>query len=217
MTREEQVAFCKQCTNRKFDQQQGVICGLTNEKATFQDTCPDYNHDETYKPPQVQSTDEEEGIPLENISEDNFQRLLMDQNLVAAITSGLVIGIVGAILWGTITVATQFQIGYMAVAIGAGVGFGIRHFGRGVEQIYGIVGGAIALFSCLLGNFLSICGFVAEAEGMSILEVLQYFDYSYLPEVMIETFSPMDLLFYGIAVYEGYKFSFRVVTPEDLA
>ena len=33
---------------------------------------------------------------------------------------------------------------------------------------------------------------------------------------MVATFSPMDLLFYGIAVYEGYKFSFRQVGPEDL-
>ena len=26
---------------------------------------------------------------------------------------------------------------------------------------------------------------------------------------MMATFSPMDLVFYGIAMYEGYKFSFR--------
>lgn len=35
--------------------------------------------------------------------------------------------------------------------------------------------------------------------------------------VMVATFSPMDLLFYGIAVYEGYKLSFRRVSPEDMA
>ena len=25
---------------------------------------------------------------------------------------------------------------------------------------------------------------------------------------MLETFNPMDVLFYGIALYEGYRFSF---------
>jgi hypothetical protein len=34
---------------------------------------------------------------------------------------------------------------------------------------------------------------------------------------MAATFSPMDLLFYGIAIYEGYKFSFRQLTDEDMA
>jgi hypothetical protein len=33
---------------------------------------------------------------------------------------------------------------------------------------------------------------------------------------MRATFNPMDLLFYGIAVYEGYRFSFREITKKDL-
>jgi hypothetical protein len=30
-------------------------------------------------------------------------------------------------------------------------------------------------------------------------------------------FSPMDLVFYAIAVYEGYKLSFRQVTQDELS
>ena len=33
---------------------------------------------------------------------------------------------------------------------------------------------------------------------------------------MVVTFSPIDLLFYGIAVYEGYKLSFRQIGLDDL-
>jgi hypothetical protein len=33
---------------------------------------------------------------------------------------------------------------------------------------------------------------------------------------MAITFSPMDLVFYGIAVYEGFKLSFRKVTHEEI-
>jgi hypothetical protein len=33
---------------------------------------------------------------------------------------------------------------------------------------------------------------------------------------MQATFNPMDLLFYGIGVYEGYRFSFRQVSQADL-
>jgi len=40
---------------------------------------------------------------------------------------------------------------------------------------------------------------------------------SELCEAEERTFDPMDILFYGIAVYEGYKLSFRQVSPEELA
>jgi hypothetical protein len=35
---------------------------------------------------------------------------------------------------------------------------------------------------------------------------------------MVATFAPMDLVFYGIAIYEGYKLSLRPLpTPEPAA
>ena len=33
---------------------------------------------------------------------------------------------------------------------------------------------------------------------------------------MTITFSPIDLLFYGLAIYEGYKLSFRQITRDEL-
>jgi len=35
-------------------------------------------------------------------------------------------------------------------------------------------------------------------------------------KIPLAHFSPMDLLFCGIAVYEGYKFSFRRLTPQEI-
>ncbi len=43
------IDLCKKCTKRKFDTQQGIICGLTNEKPIFEDNCPDFEIDETVK------------------------------------------------------------------------------------------------------------------------------------------------------------------------
>lgn len=36
-------------------------------------------------------------------------------------------------------------------------------------------------------------------------------------EIMKVMFSPIDLLFYAVGVYEGYKFSFRQLTEEEIA
>lgn len=117
---------------------------------------------------------------------------------------------------GAITVATGYQIGFMAIAVGALVGLSIRFVGKGVDKIFGISGGIIAVLSCVLGNFFSIIGFIANTEGLGYFETLNVFNYSQLIPIMIETFSGIDLLFYGIAAYEGYKFSFRTFTEKDL-
>ncbi|MFK7735255.1 MAG: hypothetical protein AB8B50_04455, partial [Pirellulaceae bacterium] len=83
---------------------------------------------------------------------------------------------------------------------------------------FGILGAACALLGCVLGNAFAICGFVAQDEGVSVINAVAtlFANPSAMLELMKLTFSPMDLLFYGIAVYEGYKFSFRQMTDQDL-
>ena len=105
----------------------------------------------------------------------------------------------------------------MAVAIGAGVGYTLRHLGKGIDQIFGISGAAIAVLCCVLGNFLSVLGFVSQEEGLTYFDTLLYFDYSYSFDLLVQSASPMDLVFYGIAGYEGYKFAFRQFTQAQLA
>lgn len=148
------------------------------------------------------------------ITPEVLERLRIEQNLLAGVIPAILVGLVGALLWGVITVATGYQIGYMAMAIGAGVGLAMRWFGKGIDKIFGICGAIIALLSCLLGNFFSIIGFLAHAYEIGYWEMFTSFDYSYLPELIKETFSAIDLLFYGIALYEGYRFSFRKITEK---
>lgn len=45
MTREEHLKFCTICENQKFDPNRGVICGLTDEIANFEDQCPDFKEE----------------------------------------------------------------------------------------------------------------------------------------------------------------------------
>jgi len=45
MTKENQLQFCKQCKNQKFTMEKGIVCSLTNNKASFEKTCKDYIED----------------------------------------------------------------------------------------------------------------------------------------------------------------------------
>ena len=215
MTRREQLLFCEKCTQRKMDINQGLLCGLTNEKATFTESCPDFNEDES-----IQTSNQEEHVIYHsdldgNFSEKHIEKFKAEQNFSLGIILSILTGTVGAILWALITVITKFQIGYMAIAIGAAVGFTMRYIGKGIDQKFGIAGAIIAVLSCALGNLLSIIGFIAESEGLSYFQTMLYMDYSYIPQIMKESFRFMDLLFYGFAAYEGYRFAFRVFQKED--
>ncbi len=46
MTRQEYIAVCSTCTNRKFNPKLGIICGLTSEIASFENTCESYDDDQ---------------------------------------------------------------------------------------------------------------------------------------------------------------------------
>jgi len=39
------IELCKKCVNRSFDSSQGIVCGLTNAKPTFQMTCQEFVKD----------------------------------------------------------------------------------------------------------------------------------------------------------------------------
>ena len=146
-----------------------------------------------------------------------LERLKLEQNLPLGFLAGAVACLAGAGLWALITVITEYQIGYMAVAVGLMVGFAIRYAGKGIDQIFGIMGAGLSLIGCLLGNFLSMVGFAANSENVGFIDTLVSIDVSVIPQVMMDTFSPIDLLFYGLAIYEGYKFSFRPITEEEVA
>lgn len=217
MTLEQQLAFCKKCTNRKMDLQQGIICNLTARKPDFKDECPSFNLDENVR----EIVTEEEVAEanhkiIANISDKLLEKFRQEQNFQMALFSGILVGLIGAMFWGMITIATGYQIGYMALAIGAGVGYTMRYFGKGVDQIFGITGAIIAILSCLLGNVLSIVGIAAEQENLSYFDALTRIDYSVVFQIIGESFGPIDALFYGIAAFEGYKFAFRAFSKEEI-
>lgn len=216
MTRAEHLKFCKTCINREMDMKIGLVCKLTGKIADFEGDCTSYKIDEKA----VKQIDDEDNLEhqevLGKLSPENIDKFRSEQNLKGAIFIGVLVGVFAALIWAIITVITELQLGIVAIAIGAAVGLSIRYIGKGIDPIFGYVGGIIAIFSCVLGNFLSIIGFVANSEGLGYIETFLLFDYSYTFEIMKETASGMDLIFYAIAAYEGYKFSFRAFTEKDI-
>lgn len=148
--------------------------------------------------------------------DDFLQRKKMEQSLHMGFVACLVTAFVGAILWAVISISTEHQIGYMAIGVGFLVGFGNRYLGKGIDKVFGYMGAVFALLGCIFGNIFTLIGFVAQGQGLSFTDVIFNINWAVIPGALAESFSPIDLLFYGIAAYEGYKFSFRRIEEEEL-
>jgi len=143
-------------------------------------------------------------------------QLQSQQNFGRGALAGIGASLAGALVWALITAITNYQIGWMAVGVGFLVGISVRKFGKGIDKVYGFLGAALSLLGCLLGNIFTIYIFVAREESISFFAAVAGVGPSALIAIMAKAFSPIDLLFYGIALYEGYRFSFVKLTPEQI-
>lgn len=134
-----------------------------------------------------------------------------DSNLLGAVLGGLIAALVGAVIWAAITVALKYQIGFMAVGVGFLVAWAVRTLGKGRSNLFGLIGGCFAFFGCLLGNLLSACGFIAADRSEPVLSTTMKVltNPAIAGDILQATFNGMDVLFYAIAVYEGYKLARR--------
>ncbi len=151
------------------------------------------------------------------VNEEQIENLKQHQNFSFALIGGLLTAFLCAVLWAVITVATKYQIGYMAIAVGLLVGLSVRYFGLGIDRKFGILGACLAFIGCIFGNLFSQVGFIANEHSYSYVELLSMLDFDLSLELLSDSFHPMDILFYGFAIYEGYRFSFRRITPKILA
>ena len=142
------------------------------------------------------------------MAERKLQEARDDQNLSLGVVGGTAAAVVGAVIWAVITVLTGYQIGWMAVGVGFLVGYAVRLLGKGVDPVFGYAGAAIALAGCLAGNLLTVVIMAARQENREIMTLLSQLTPGLAVDIMKDTFQPMDVLFYGLAVYEAYKISF---------
>ena len=145
-----------------------------------------------------------------------MQELKADQILSFGIVGGIVAATIGATIWAIITAVTNFQTGWMAVGVGLLVGYAVRISGKGIDKTFGVAGAALSILGCVVGNLLTACILISRNQNIPFHDLLSRLNPEIVVEIMKVTFNPMDVLFYAIAVYEGYRFSFRRLSKEEL-
>jgi hypothetical protein len=155
---------------------------------------------------------------LDQTKVQNFmQRRRAEQSMPLALAAGVISMLVSAAIWAMVTDMTKgFQIGWMAIGVGFLVGYSVRYAGKGIERPYQYVGAICALLGCVLGNYFAMAGFAAQEFHVDFFTVISHIPLDKAITLMQDSFQPIDLLFYAIAVYEGFRFSLKRITPEEL-
>lgn len=131
------------------------------------------------------------------------------ENYLYGIVAGLSVGILCAIGWVALTMATGHQFGIVAIAVGFFIGKAMWFAGHGASSKYGTVAAVISLFSIILGNVLIFPALIANEYSVGYLRALNAVTMKDLMSFMTGSFQVMDLIFYAIAAVEAFRFSFK--------
>jgi hypothetical protein len=137
--------------------------------------------------------------------------------LLRSTAAGLVAALVGAIIWMVIVMVSGYEVGIVAVGIGFMVGQAMA-LTAGTSTRLPPIGAVLALFGCVFGQFLTDAHFLAEAVGVSFVRAFREMvtDLGGLGwDVFSAGFSPIHLLFWAIAGYEGYVLTARAVAVRN--
>ena len=105
----------------------------------------------------------------------------------------------------------------MTLGVGIFVVYAIRYTDNGLTMKFQLLGALLSFLGCAAGNFLTVWHFIiAQYEEVAFGELLANLNPAAVPDIMISTFSGMDLLFYGIAVFEGFRVSLHQNSLEEL-
>lgn len=168
---------------------------------------PEEPQQESAEQPEFQISEEEAMMAMEVFRQE--------QNLVVGALAGFIAALAGAAVWAGITVATEYQIGWIAVGVGFVVGLAVRITGKGIDQIFGIVGAVMSLVGVALGNLFTVVYFTAANFDISMVDIMSHMTFADIFGVLRDTFQAMDILFYGLALYFGYRYAFRQLTLDD--
>jgi hypothetical protein len=99
-------------------------------------------------------------------------------------------------------------VGYVALGIGALVGYAVRHAGNGPGIFFGIIGAVWTFLSCLAGEILAAIQ-LATTPRLDFYAVLTHVNMVDLVSTLVTHTDPIMYLIYAIGIFEGYKLSIR--------
>lgn len=128
-----------------------------------------------------------------------------EKNYVIPLVGAFLGILLSGAIWGGIAIATDYEVGYVALATGALTGFLVAIFAKRninfIHQLYAVVG---SIFGIFLGKYIAISYFANQLYDTGYFNSEIWAAYK---ESIISTLEPMDYLFFVLAIVTAWQFT----------
>lgn len=106
------------------------------------------------------------------------------QNFPLAVIAGIFGAVVGAVIWTTATVISNYKTGVVAILIGIMVGMAIRGAGKGTDQKFAILGALCSLLGGAMGDILSDVALYSKLKHLDFVAVAFHTNAAFLAKLV---------------------------------
>lgn len=152
------------------------------------------------------------GTPVCGNCAGNLQRELDAQvgtwsDLPLAAAGGLVGASIGAAIWAAIVIATNFEVGYVAVLVGFLTGMGVKVATGKRGNDLQLTAAVLAIVGLLIAKYLIFAWLMSQASATQGNPIAWYDPrlIPLFPRLIVQMSSPFDLLWIFIAVSAAYR------------
>lgn len=134
-------------------------------------------------------------------------------SLLTAFLGGMVAAVLGGIIWGLIVITTNYEIGFVALGIGALSGYGVLYLARGKKGFaLQILAAISSIFGIITGKYIAFHHFFTEMvaleygeEVASTISIFSIDTITFFTEELSYIVSGFDLLWILLAVATAWK------------
>lgn len=202
---------CTECIRTQKDGIEKMYCSVTGKPAEESSDCPYYSLEE-----ETETSESPSSAPGPEVAESAFRLVKESEDFTYALFGGIPVALALSVVWAGITVITKQQNGITAIITGLMAGISIMVLGGGISRKFGYLGAAYAFTACFLGNFFSQIVFISQQEFSGYRATLLNTSLAEAKEIIIASYDPIDFAFYALAVYGGYRMSFRRISASSI-
>lgn len=127
---------------------------------------------------------------------------------IKGLLMAIIFGLVGAIFWVFTAQVTGYNLQPVIFLIGYMVSQGFVWNGKSELKKWGVVAAIVTTFCIILGKIILMIFSVTQFYGITFFEMVLILNYSQMMKTIVTTFSPLELIFYIIAIKFTYERSF---------
>ncbi len=131
-------------------------------------------------------------------------------NQIKGLLMAIIFGLIGALFWVSTVQVTGYNLQPVILLIGYMVSQCFVWNGKSEMKKWGVIAAIVTTICILFGKIIIMIAAVSQFYNISFYEMLSILNYPQLMKIIATTISPLEIIFYIIAIKFTYERSFDI-------